>query len=387
MAPSGVSSETKTESSTGSTSYRNRSHPVLAITMGDRNGIGPEIILKSLSELQKSDPGRKCGVLLFASRDTMRFYSRVSGDSVDRSPLYHDSEQNVSLSSDFLFPPSREDLPVPEPGNVILIPCREPQEEVSPGAITAESGKLAMDAVAAGAGACLSGHADALVTAPISKEAIHRAGFRVPGHTEYLAQLTGANSVGMMLVNRYMRIGLATIHVPLRDVAGLLSAELILARLGLYHQTLKHDFGIAQPRISVLGLNPHAGDGGVLGSEEQEIIMPAMESAKKENIHVDGPWPADGYFGNKEYERADLVLAMYHDQGLIPLKLAGFGGGVNVTAGLPIIRTSPDHGTAFSLAGKNQAEAGSMLAAWNLALELIERRASSRIVSRSSHAN
>ncbi len=358
-------------------SYANQSrdHPVLAITMGDRNGVGPEIILKALSELKKNNPGVSFGILLLASRDAMQFYSQLSSSL--SGPAFLSVKQDAYswiYSGEHAYPSNMDDHPCPDPGEVLLVPCREPQEKIKPGSITAASGKLAMDAVAAGVNACRTGLADAVVTAPVSKEAIHMAGFRVPGHTEFLAQLTRTDAVGMMLVNRFMRIGLATIHIPLGEVAGALSTDLILSRLELYHRALRQDFGIANPCIAVLGLNPHAGDGGVLGSEEQELITPAIEVAKKRNMNIDGPWPADGFFGRRAFERTDLVFAMYHDQGLIPLKLAGFGSGVNVTVGLPIIRTSPDHGTAFSIAGKNLADPASMLAACKLALEMIERR-------------
>ncbi len=370
-----------------SDSSNKRSHPVLAVSMGDRNGIGPEIILKMLVELYKSGSGQKTGLLLFASRNAMQYYSRLQETAPDSPSFLQENTARIyRYRDDFYFPSNSDDIPDPDPGEVLLIPCREPEEEVRPGIMTAASGKLAMDAVAAGVSACLSGQADALVTAPISKEAIHMAGFRVPGHTEYLAQLTGTDTVGMMLVNRHMRIGLATIHVPLRRVAEILTSGLILSRIGLYHSTLVHAFGIPNPRIAVLGLNPHAGDGGVLGLEELEIITPAIEAAQKDGIRIDGPWPADGFFGSREFEKSDLIFAMYHDQGLIPLKLAGFGSGVNVTAGLPIIRTSPDHGTAFSIAGKNRANAGSMLAACSLALEMTERRKFSGTDPRTHHA-
>ncbi len=365
----------RSETRQPSDATRSRDHPVLAITMGDRNGVGPEIILKMLSELKNSNSGVNFGMLLLASRDAMLFYSKLSNRLTE--PNLFSGEQDVRFwiySGEHAFPSNMSDLTPPDPGKVLLVPCREPQEKISPGAITAASGKLAMDAVSAGVNACLSGLADAVVTAPISKESIHMAGFKVPGHTEYLAELTRTDAIGMMLVNRFMRIGLATIHLPLCQVSRTLTTDLILSRLHLYHRALREDFGIANPRIAVLGLNPHAGDGGVLGSEERELITPAIEAAKKQKMNIDGPWPADGFFGSREFEHADLVFAMYHDQGLIPLKLAGFGSGVNVTAGLPIIRTSPDHGTAFSIAGKNQAHAGSMLAACDLALEMIERR-------------
>ncbi len=354
-----------------------RTHPVLAISMGDMNGVGPEVILKMLPELQRSNAGDNAGILLFASREAMLYYARsVMPDMAPPGFLTDPPPTGLLYDDAFSFPSNCGDLPVPDPGKVLLIPSADDTVRVSPGSITAQAGKLSMDAVSAGVDACLSGQADALITAPISKEAISMAGFRVPGHTEFLAERTGAKAVGMMLVNEAMRVGLVTIHIPLRKVPEEIGAGLILARLRLYREALKNDFGIPRPRIAVLALNPHAGDGGVLGTEELDIITPVLEEMRREGMDVTGPWPADGFFGSGGHKNVDMVLAMYHDQGLIPLKLAGFGGGVNVTAGLPIIRTSPDHGTAFSLAGKNRADQGSMLAAVTLALDMIRRRTS-----------
>lgn len=366
---------------------RDRDHAVLALTMGDMNGIGPEIILKMLPKLLETETGRQVGFLLYASEKVLRFYSGLinqdnNGNNPDNRILSGFLTQlpapsRLGYKDDFLFPDENSVIPVPAPGEVVLVPCREPEGPVQPGEITAAAGKLSMDAVAAGVSACLEGLADAIVTAPISKEAIHKAGFSVPGHTEYLAQLTGARTFGMMLSNEAMRIGLVTIHIPLRDVAGQLSVDRVITRLRIYHQALEHDFGIPDPAIAVLGLNPHASDGGVIGNEENEIIIPAINAAVRDGIRATGPWPADGFFATNEHQRADLVLAMYHDQGLIPLKLAGFGSGVNITAGLPIIRTSPDHGTAFLLAGKNMADDRSMMAAVQTALDMVKKRTTS----------
>ncbi len=382
-----------------------REYPVLAITMGDRNGIGPEVILKYFSENDPAgfgsavepagnsaaepaaepaaelatvdkhgmksdtivDSRAQTGFLLFASRNAMHYYAEQLGIrpfwEVPEATGYHGN----SHTDGALFPDNIPDMPVPEPGNVLLVPSVEPDEPVRPGHISGTSGNLAMHAVSAAVSTCLSGQADALVTAPISKEAIYKAGYRVPGHTEYLARLTGTREVGMMLVNEVMRVGLATIHLPLREVPDRLSTDRLERYLRLFHHALLQDFRISDPRIAVLGLNPHAGDGGVLGNEEQTIISPAIRKMQEEGLRVEGPFSADGFFGNRGHENTDLVMAMYHDQGLIPLKLSGFGTGINVTVGLPVVRTSPDHGTAFSLAGKNRADAGSMKAAIALA--------------------
>ncbi|MDG5766647.1 4-hydroxythreonine-4-phosphate dehydrogenase PdxA [Balneolales bacterium ANBcel1] len=367
-----------------------RNHPVLAVSMGDMNGIGPEVILRSL----KARPVTRAGIRIYGPATVLEYYAeRMEMEPFwsvqDASPAGHGSpaESVVPDRSSFTAEPSppakSSSLPEtpgsasasasPQPGEVLLVPSPPPEEPVSPGETTAEAGACSMQAVKAAVSACIAGEADAVVTAPISKEAIHKAGYRVPGHTEYLAELTRTTRAGMMLVNNEMRIGLATIHIPLRDVAGSITMEGIRQQLELFHNTLKTCFGIARPKIAVLGLNPHAGDGGVLGLEEQQIIAPAIARFRESGREVTGPWPADGFFASGGHRDADMVLAMYHDQGLIPLKLSGFASGVNVTAGLPLIRTSPDHGTAFSIAGKNRADAGSMSAALSLALQMVIR--------------
>ncbi|MBP3193146.1 4-hydroxythreonine-4-phosphate dehydrogenase PdxA [Natronogracilivirga saccharolytica] len=337
--------------------------PVLAVSMGDGNGIGPEIILKSLHKLLGPDhnnPGGQNlpGFMIFACPETLKFYA----EKLEIPIFWKESTGTVA----------------PESGHVHLISVSSSPVEIRPGEITALAGKAAMTAIASAVDCCMDGTADALVTAPISKEAIHLAGYNVPGHTEFLAEHTGSSSVGMMLVNDIMRVGLATIHIPLRDVPSALTPELLEEKLLLFHRYLADSFSIQSPRIAVLGLNPHAGDGGVIGNEEADIISPVIRTLENKGMDITGPWPADGFFASKSYENTDMVLAMYHDQGLIPLKMTGFGGGVNITTGLPIIRTSPDHGTAFSLAGQNQADAGSMEKALHLARELAEKRTSRR---------
>lgn len=356
-------------SGTGKQSSSHRSWPVLAVTSGDMNGIGPEIILKSLSD----DQLKSIGILLFAPEHTMDFYAGRSQISpvwktVDSGKFKVDDNGDAGAGAAF---------PEPLPGEICLIPVSGPVEPVSPGTISAAAGTLAMNAIAMAVSTCIESKADALVTAPISKEAIQKAGYRVPGHTEYLAELTQTRNAGMMLVNREMRIGLATIHLPLRDVASHITRELLETRIDLFHKALQSDFGIAEPGIAVLGLNPHAGDGGVLGDEELHIITPVVEQLQRQGVQISGPYAADGFFGSGSYRDMDLTFAMYHDQGLIPVKMTGFENGVNVTCGLPVIRTSPDHGTAFSIAGKNKAHPGSMLAAIRLACEIIKHRSGS----------
>ena len=246
------------------------------------------------------------------------------------------------------------------------------------GQATEAGGRLAMQSVERAVRLCQGGAADALVTAPISKEAIARAGYTVPGHTEYLAELCGTPDVLMLLVADALRVGLVTVHVPLRRVADLVTVEAILARRRVLETALRRDFGIARPRVAVLGLNPHAGDGGVLGEEETTVIGPAIAAACDAGLLTFGPFAADGFFATGDAAKYDAVLAMYHDQGLAPFKALAFDRGVNVTAGLPLVRTSPDHGTAYGIAGQGRADPGSMRAACAVAADLAGRRAALR---------
>jgi 4-hydroxythreonine-4-phosphate dehydrogenase len=231
----------------------------------------------------------------------------------------------------------------------------------------------AADWVAQGAHRCLSGELSGLVTAPISKQLLRDAGYRFEGHTELLAHIARTKRFAMMLVGGALRVALVTIHVPLSRVPRLLSTKRIAEVIELSHDACKR-FGIRRPKIGVAGLNPHAGEGGLLGYEEQRIIAPAIRSAKRKGINVTGPWPADTLFHKAYCGDFDAVVAMYHDQGLAPLKMIAFDSGVNLTLGLPFVRTSPDHGTAFDIAGKGIANPASMIAAINLAAQLSQRR-------------
>lgn len=356
----------------------NRAHRIVAVSMGDMNGIGPEVLLKVLSpqwnrenpwpEGQTLLPNTNAGFIIVGSHSALAWYCTTMGTRPfwRRTDAHRAGEEDIQIDEQHL----------PAPGEVVLL-CTDSLTsalEPEPGMCNALSGSLAMKWVSCALHLCIHGHADALVTGPISKEAIHMAGYTDPGHTEYLARLTHTRAVGMVLANERMRIGLATIHHRLSDVAGLITKELLEERIEIYHQCLERDFGIPEPTIAVMGLNPHAGDGGVLGLEELDIIAPVVKKMVSAGMNITGPFPADGFFGSGQWKHCDLVLAMYHDQGLIPVKLTGFGSTVNISAGLPIVRTSPDHGTAFSIAGQNRADAGSMHAAVNLALQLAENR-------------
>jgi len=319
--------------------------------MGDPNGIGPEIILKSLlqSDLKKSIP------VIYGRADV--FENTLSQLDCNLTITITDSPANA------------------EPGKINLIECVNSSDSgLTIGSLSAAGGLASMKAVEAGIDACLAGKTSAIVTAPISKEAITLAGYNVPGHTEFLAKKTSTEQVVMMLVSGAFRVALATIHIPVRDIASRLTEDLLKTRLSILNNALEEDFGIENPSISVLGLNPHAGDGGVIGREEIELIRPVIQDMNENGLNLKGPFAADAFFGKSRQNEFDAVFAMYHDQGLIPFKALTFGRGVNVTAGLPIIRTSPDHGTAFDIAGKNLADAGSFTAAYELAVHLASRK-------------
>lgn len=246
--------------------------------------------------------------------------------------------------------------------------------DVAFGAITEAGGRLAMAAVSRAVDLCMSGEADAMVTAPISKEAIAMAGYSEPGHTEFIARRTRSERYTMMMIADKLRVGLVTGHMAIWDVPKYVTREAILEKVAIINETLRHDFGISRPKIAVLGLNPHAGDGGVMGHEEEDYIIPAVAEACERGDLVFGPFAADGFFAVSAYRAYDAVLAMYHDQGLVPFKTLAFDTGVNYTAGLPIVRTSPDHGTAYDIAGKGEASPGSMRSAIYLALDIARRR-------------
>jgi 4-hydroxythreonine-4-phosphate dehydrogenase len=218
------------------------------------------------------------------------------------------------------------------------------------------------------------GFIDVLITAPINKDNIQGENFQFPGHTEYLAQKFNTTNYAMLMVGETMKVGLVTAHIPISEVAKSITKEKILSKIRIISKSLQQDFAITKPRIAVLSLNPHAGDNGLIGNEETDIIIPAIQQAKKEGIIALGPYPSDGFFGSDDYSKFDAILAMYHDQGLIPFKLASFERGVNYTAGLPVIRTSPAHGTAYSLAGENVASPDSFRQALYLALDIYKNR-------------
>lgn len=332
----------------------NGSSTRVAITLGDPNGIGPEVVLKSLH-----DPSLMPSMtpLLVGSAHVLRVHADILGFS----------DLDIHVVDDV-----PDDVP---PGDVAVLDVAEEAEPpVTFGAVTAEAGRLAMRAVERAVDACLAGAVDAMTTAPISKEALRMAGYDVPGHTEFIAQRTESTQPTMMMVAGGLRVGLVTSHIPLSEVPEAVTPDAILENIQVIEASLREDFAIDEPKIAVLGLNPHAGDGGTFGDEEEETIVPALETARKEGLRVEGPLAADGYFATQLNADYDAVLAMYHDQGLVPFKALAFDHGVNFTAGLPIVRTSPDHGTAHGIAGKGMALPGSMRSALEVAVAVARHR-------------
>ena len=325
----------------------------IGISIGDINGIGLEVILKTLADKRILD---WCVPVLYGSTKVASYHKNII--KVKDLTLH-----NIN------------DIHGLNEAAVNVINCWIENVKITLGKCTAEGGKYAAFSLEQATEDLLAGHLDALVTAPINKKAMQLSGFEYPGHTEYLTAKSQAAESLMLMVNEDLRIGLVTNHIPVSQVASTITTELVFKKIEMMNQSLKMDFGIDKPAIAVLGLNPHAGDGGVLGSEEIDIILPAIELAKKKGILAIGPYAADGLFGSGNFSNFDGILAMYHDQGLVPFKALSFGSGVNFTAGLPVIRTSPDHGTGFDIAGKNTADFSSFRQALYLAMDSSRQRA------------
>ena len=327
---------------------------VVGITQGDGNGIGYEVIIKSFADERMLD---MCTPVVYGSSKIFGFY---------RKQIHYLEQINTNVIS------SARDA---HQKRVNIINCLPDNVFVEPGQPTPESAKSAMTALERAVVDLKEGNIDALVTAPINKRAMVNEGFGYTGHTEYLQQEFGVSDVLMIMVCDQLKVGVVTGHIPLKDVPGKISKELILTKLRLMKASLERDFGIYSPKIAVLGLNPHCGDGGLLGDEEQSIILPAVQAANEEGIMAFGPYSPDGFFGLGNYRKFDAVLAMYHDQGLTPFKALAFELGVNYTAGLPIVRTSPDHGTAYEIAGRDMADPRSMISSIYAAVDICTRRA------------
>ncbi|MBL7761340.1 MAG: 4-hydroxythreonine-4-phosphate dehydrogenase PdxA [Sediminibacterium sp.] len=325
--------------------------PVIGFSCGDLNGIGMELIIKTLSDQRLLDI---CTPVVFASNKTLNFYRKSLPDS------------------NFNYTSIREYSRI-NPKQVNIFNVWEEEVAITPGQLNETGGKYALLSLQEATKALKEGQIQGLVTAPIHKKNIQSENFNYSGHTPYFKAYFNVPDVLMLLVAENMRVGLVTEHVTVADISKYITRENILSKLKIMHNSLQKDFGIDKPRIAVLGLNPHAGDEGLIGKQEEEIIRPTIKEARNTMLAF-GPYSADAFFARGQYEKFDAVLAMYHDQGLIPFKSLAIGEGVNYTAGLPVVRTSPDHGTAFDIAGKGKAEHSSFLAATFECLEIIRKR-------------
>ncbi len=326
--------------------------PVIGLTCGDINGIGLELIIKTISDARILEI---CTPVIFASAKVLNFY---------RKGL---PEINFNFST-------IKDAGHINHKQVNLYNCWDDEVSVTPGQLTETGGKYAVQSLVIAAEALKEGRIDGLVTAPIHKKNTQSEEFNFTGHTPYFKNLYGVDDVVMFMVAENMKVGLVTEHVAVKDIAQNITKEAILSKLNIINQSLKKDFGITKPKIAVLGLNPHAGDEGLIGAEEESIIKPAIKEAKHKDIFCFGPYPADAFFARGQHEKFDAVLAMYHDQGLIPFKSLANGEGINFTAGLEGIRTSPDHGVAFDIAGKNIADEASFREAIFKTIDIINAR-------------
>ncbi len=329
--------------------------PTIGITIGDMNGIGPEVIIKTVENNK---------ILSFANL-VIYGHGKVFSHYKNLLNIERFSFHQAQSIKDIRY------------NKLNVINCWNEDFEIKVGKETVEAGKFALAALVRATEDLKSGALQGVVTAPISKNNIQADDFKFPGHTEYFTAAFEAKDSLMFLCNENLKIGVATGHIPLAEVSDMLTKEVLSRKITLMLKSLKKDFGKGKPRVAVLGLNPHAGEEGLLGSEEQELITPTITEFKDKGELVFGPYPADGFFGNASYTQFDGVLAMYHDQGLIPFKTIAFEDGVNFTAGLSIVRTSPDHGTAFNIAGKNLANEQSMRSAIYMAIDVIRNRSSS----------
>jgi 4-hydroxythreonine-4-phosphate dehydrogenase len=311
--------------------------PVIGFTCGDVNGIGIELIIKTLEDTRLLEI---CTPVIFASNKVINFYRKTL------------PEINFNFSS-------IKDGTKVNHKQINIYNCWEEEVAITPGLLTDIGGKYAVISLTIAANALKAGKIDGLVTAPIHKKNVQSAEFNFTGHTPFLKNLFEVPDVVMLMVAENMRVALLTEHVAIKDISQQVTKENIIRKLTIIKQTLQKDFGITKPKIAVLGLNPHAGDEGLIGKEEEEIIRPAIIEAKHKDIFCFGPYSADAFFARGQYEKFDAVLAMYHDQGLIPFKSLALGEGVNFTAGISGIRTSPDHGVAFDIAGKGIADESS----------------------------
>ena len=324
----------------------------VAITQGDTNGVGYEVILKVFA-----DPTilELCTPIIYGSPKIATYHKKA-----------------LNLETNFSIINKAEDA---RDGRVNLLTCFDDDTKVEFGQASQEAGTAALKALDCAMTDYRKGLYDVLVTAPINKATIQSPGFHFPGHTEYIEASVGDKKKALMiLMNDRLRVALVTTHLAIKDVAKAITKEAIIDKATIFHLSLKRDFRISNPRIAVLALNPHAGDNGLLGAEEKDIIAPAIEALASKGIQAFGPYPADGFFGSGAYYHFDGILAMYHDQGLAPFKTIALDNGVNYTAGLPIVRTSPDHGTAYDIAGQGKADENSMRQAIYTAIDVWRNR-------------
>ncbi|MBQ4519784.1 MAG: 4-hydroxythreonine-4-phosphate dehydrogenase PdxA [Bacteroidaceae bacterium] len=324
----------------------------VGITHGDINGIGYEVILKAFEDPAMAE---LCIPIVYGS-PKVAAYHRKAIDSPTAFSIINSADEAHG-------------------GRLNILACVDDEVKVELGKPSEEAGKAALDALERALADYREGLVDLLVTAPINKNTIQADNFHFPGHTEYIEERAGEGQKALMiLMQGDLRVALVTGHLPLKEVSAAITKELIQEKLSIFAQSLRTDFGIGKPRIAVLSLNPHAGDGGLIGTEEQEVIIPALEEMKAGGMFCYGPYPADGFFGSGMFQKFDGILAMYHDQGLAPFKALAMEEGVNYTAGLPIIRTSPAHGTAYDIAGKGMASPASLRQAIYAAIDICRNR-------------
>ena len=327
--------------------------PIIGMSCGDINGIGIELIIKTIADNRLLDI---CTPVVFASNKAINFYRKTIPDA------------NFSYQIN-------KDLNRISPRQVNIYNCWEEEIAIVPGQLTSVAGNYAVKSLASAVAALKEKKIHGLVTAPIHKKNIQSESFSYSGHTPFLKEYFQMKDVLMLMVADNMRVGVLSEHIPVQDIAKYVTREILLSKLAILKDSLIKDFGIEKPKIAVLGLNPHAGDEGLIGSEEEQIIKPAIKEFKQHNnAIVFGPYSADAFFAKGLHEKFDAVLAMYHDQGLIPFKSLAQGTGINYTAGLPVVRTSPDHGTAFDIAGKNQADPSSFIKSIFQSIDIYRQR-------------
>lgn len=331
--------------------------PVIGITIGDINGIGPEVIIKALSDSRVMN---HITPLIFGSTKVLSYYRKL----LNIEDFHYTQVKSMHELN---------------PRKINVVNCWPDLVDINVGKVTPEGGNCAYLSLREAVNYLKEDKIDALVTAPINKKNIQNKDFNFVGHTDFITRELGSNDSLMLMVADSFRVGVVTAHIPLREVSENLTAEVLTNKVNIFLKTLKRDFGIAKPKLALLGLNPHAGEDGLLGNEEIDLIQPVIKEFRDKGHLVFGPFPSDGFFGTLDFQKYDGILAMYHDQGLIPFKLLCFETGVNFTAGISKVRTSPDHGTAYSIAGKDAANPQSMLEAIYLASNTVKTRKSGEI--------